>query len=225
MTHAAYDPSPPVRHPLRVELFALAHSDAGEPLVHLPSLSIGLAAAMLTSLIMPTERVRIVADAAIVVNRSMSGDPVADWAVRHLDGMRGGLSVRAAVRELAVHAYDKVAAGLIAGGLVERAPRRRRLSRIERYPLTDPNLVYRVRGRLRYVTAGHEEPDPQTDALGGLIRALGLESELYLDSTRADLRGLLRQMLARVDRSYPGIRAVIDKAENLIGDTAVSVYR
>lgn len=225
MTHAAYDQTPPVLHPIHVELFILTHSEKGEPLAHLPSLSIGLAGAILAELIFPVERVRIVDDAAVVVNRIMSGDPVADWAVSFLSSFRRSVPVREALRELAGDAYNNVTAGLIAGGIVERVTRRRLFSRIDTYPVTDPRLIYRVRGRLRYVALGNEAPDPQTDALAGFLRALSLESELYLDTGHNDLRGILAQMAARVDEGYAGVGTVIDNTENLIGDTAVSVYR
>jgi hypothetical protein len=225
VSHAAFAPPPPSRHPLRVELFVLTHDDTGSPLAHLPSLSLGLAGAILVGLTLPTERVRVVGEAAIVVNREPSSDPVADWAARFLGGFRPSLSVREALRELAVHAYDKVTAGLIAGGYIERVTRRRLLGRVTSYPPTDPSVIPRVRGRLRYVALAYEDPDPQTDALAGLIRALNLESELYLDGMDEDIRALLRQMLGRVGQVHPHVEQIIDAVEDLVGEAAVSVYR
>lgn len=224
MTHA-FAPPPPSRHPLRVELFVLTHDDNGNPVAHLSSLSLGLAGAILVGLTMPTERIRVVGDVAIVVDREATGDPVADWAARFLGGFRPSLSVRESVRQLAAHAYDKVTAGLIAGGHIDRVTRRRLLGRSTTYPPTDPTIIPRVRGRLRYVALAYEEPDAQTDALAGLIRALNLESELYLDGMDENIRVVLRQMLARVGKAQPQVETIINAVEDLVGEMAVSVYR
>ncbi|MFD2764316.1 GOLPH3/VPS74 family protein [Micromonospora eburnea] len=224
MSHAAFD-TPPVRLPLRVELFVLTHNDSGAPLAHLPSLSLALAGAILTSLVAPIERVRVVGDAAIAVHRQPTGDPVADWALTFLARHHRSLSVREAVRLLGEHAYDKVTAGLIAGGLVEQVTRRRMLGRVTAYPPTDPAVIHRVRGRLRYGVLGYDDPDLQTDALAGLLRALRLESELYLDGFDTDLRDRLRQMLTRAGHHTPATEKIICAVEDLIGETAVSVYR
>jgi hypothetical protein len=230
MSHAAFTPPPLSRQPLRVELFLLTHDDDGNPLAHLPSLALGLAGAILIGLTMPDERmpierVRVVGDAAIGVSPEPSGDPVADWAARFLAGFRPSLTVREAVRQLAGHAHDKVTAGLIAGGYIEPVTRRRLLGRVTTYPATDPGMIHRVRGRLRSVATAYEQPDPQTDALAGLIRALNLESELYLDALGADLRGLLRTMLTRVGRAHPHVERIVTTVEELVGETAVAVYR
>ncbi|MEU5909368.1 GPP34 family phosphoprotein [Micromonospora sp. NPDC047527] len=224
MSHAVFH-TPPVRLPLRVELFVLTHNDSGAPLAHLPSLSLALAGAILTNLVAPIERIRVVGDAAIAVHRQPIGDPVADWALTFMARNHRALSVREAVRLLGEHAYDKVTAGLIAGGLVEQITRRRMLGRSIAYPPTDPAAIHRVRGRLRYGVLGYDAPDPQTDALAGLLRALRLESELYLDGFDTDLRDRLRQMLARAGQHTPATEKIICAVEDLIGETAVSVYR
>ncbi len=90
---------------------------------------------------------------------------------------------------------------------------------------TDPGIIPRVRGRLRYVAMAYEDPDPQTDALADLIQALNLESELYLDGIGEDVRALLRQMLGRVGQVHPHVEQIINTVEDLVGETAVSVYR
>ncbi|WP_307961784.1 GOLPH3/VPS74 family protein [Salinispora arenicola] len=159
------------------------------------------------------------------MRRQLTGDPVTDWALTFLARHPRALSVREAVRLLGEHAYDKVTAGLIAGGLVEQVTRRRMLGRTVAYPPTDPAMIHRVRGRLRYGVLGYDDPDPQTDALAGLLRALRLESELYLDGYDTDLRGRLRQMLTRAGQHTPATEKIICSVENLIGETAVSVYR
>ena len=226
MSHP-FAPTPPAnRLPLRVELFVLTHTEAGEPLAHRPSLSTRLAGAILVGPVVPVERVRLIGgSAAVVVDHQMTGDPVADWALTTLAGHQSSMSVQDALRQLAVDAYQRTAAGLVAGGLVKETSRRRLFGRSVGYPPTDSAIIPRVRGRLRYVMQGIEAPDPQTDVLAGLIRALGLESDLYLDAVGEDLRSIMRQMLNRVATEYPGVKEIVKAVESLIGESAVSVYR
>ncbi|MER7277975.1 GPP34 family phosphoprotein [Dactylosporangium sp. NPDC000244] len=224
------------RHPLRVELFFIAHSDTGEPLVHPNALSIGLAAAILIDLLHPIERITVSDGGAgiIVGSRNLTGDPVADWAMRLLDVYRPetaiheyhpSMTVRDALQQLATHAYQRTAAGLIAGDLAAEVTRRRRLGgKVTTYPPTDEMVISRVRSRLSGVLRTIDKPDPQTDALAGLIRALDLPSVLYLDGLGLDLRAELQAMLARVGRRTRAVRVIVEIAEALIAETAVSVY-
>jgi hypothetical protein len=226
-------PAPNVRQPLRVELFFLTHSETGEPLAHTAALAVALAGAVLIDdLLRPVERIRLIGDHAIVVNPGLSGDPVADWAIRELAGTRPGaglerqrsMGVRAAIRTLAVHAYERTAAGLYAGGLVHDVTTRRLSRARRRYPPTDPADIARVRGRLCSVLTGHTHPDPHTAALAGLIQALGLVSELYLDGSRLDVRGLLGRLTALVEAGNPAAHQVLAVTDDLIAETAVAVY-
>jgi hypothetical protein len=242
-------PPPNLRQPLRVELFFLTHSEAGEPLAHAGTLAVALAAAILIDQLLrplwrpshtqqpqqpqqlePLERLRVVGPQVIVINPDVSGDPVADWAITALGGGRvrsvserqRSLTVRDAIRALAVHAYQRTTAGLYAGDLACEVIKRG-LGRGRRlYPPTDPANIARVRGRLCSVLTGNTPPDPQTDALGGLIHALNLTEPLYLD--RPDLRDLLRHLCARVEEFQPVVHQILTATEDLIAETAVPVY-
>lgn len=236
-------PPPNLRQPLRVELFFLTHSETGEPLAHVGTLAVSLAAAILIDQLLrpiwrpshaqqiePLERLRVVGPQVIVINPDVSGDPVADWAITALGGDRirsvserhWSLTVRDAIRALAVHAYQRTTAGLYAGDLA-REVIKRGLGRGRRlYPPTDPANIARVRGRLGSVLTGNTQPDPQTDALGGLIQALNLTEPLYLD--RPDLRDLLRHLCARVEEFQPAVHQILTATEDLIAETAVPVY-
>ncbi|MEU0557463.1 GPP34 family phosphoprotein [Dactylosporangium sp. NPDC006015] len=227
-------PPPNLRQPLRVELFFLTHSETGEPLAHAGALAVALAGAVIIDdLLRPIERLRLIGPQVIVVNPAVSGDPVADWAIRALGGFTAGqglerqrsVGVRDAIRALAAHAYDRTTAGLYAGDLVRDVNRRRLGRGRPRYPPTDPANIARVRGRLCSVLTGYTHPDPQTDALGGLLRALDLASELYLDGSGLDLQGLLGQMTDRVDAASPAVRQILAATDDLIAETAVAVYR
>jgi hypothetical protein len=227
-------PAPNLRQPLRVELFFLTHAETGEPLTHPNAHAVALAgAALIDDLLRPVERLRIVGPQVVVVNADVSGDPVADWVVRTLGGHRGAsvldrpqrsYSVRDAVRAIAVHAYDRTAAGMYAGDLVQELKRRRLSGGRRRYPPTDTGVIARVRGRLCSVLTGHTPPDPQTAALAGLVLALDLTSELYLDGSGLDVRSLLKALVDWAGRGMPEIQQLIGATDDLIAEAAVAVY-
>ncbi|GAB3849368.1 GPP34 family phosphoprotein [Dactylosporangium cerinum] len=235
-------PPPNLRQPLRVELFFLTHSETGEPLANTAALAVALAGAIIVDHLLrplwrqgndrqlqPHDRLRLFGTQVIVVNPDVSADPVADWAVTALGGARvrsvserqRSMPLREAIRVLAVDAYKRTTAGLYAGDLA-REVTRRGLNRGRRYPPTDPGNIARTRGRLCSVLTGYTHPDPQTDALGGLIQALSLTSELYLD--RPDLRDLLGYMTARVQEHDPAVHQILTATDDLIAETAVAVY-
>ncbi|MER7273485.1 GPP34 family phosphoprotein [Dactylosporangium sp. NPDC000244] len=227
-------PPPSLRQPLRVELFFLAHSETGERLASLAAAGVALAGAVLIDeLLRPVERIRVVERRVFVTSLSVSGDPVADWAVGLLAGPvtrsafappRQPLPVRDAIRALAADAYERTAAGMYAGNLIVQSSHRRIMRGRRRYPPTDPNVLPRIRGRLNSTLIGSTRPDPQTDALGGLILALDLVSELYLDGSGRDVRGLLGHMVDRIGTEGPTTRLVLDETDHLIGEAAVPVY-
>ncbi|MFG2042116.1 GPP34 family phosphoprotein [Dactylosporangium sp. NPDC048998] len=228
-------PAPPLRQPLRVELFFLTHSETGERLASPAAVGVALAGAvLLDELLRPVTRVHVADRRMIVTNPGLSGDPVADWAVSLLassSGMsaltsqRRWMDVRDIIRALAADAYERTAAGMYAGGLIVQASRRRIARGRRRYPPTDPNVIPRIRGRVNSTLSGHTVPDVQTDALGGLIRALDLVCELYLDGALFDVPAALRRMVERVGADQPAAGHVLAETYSLIGEAAVAVYR
>ncbi|MEV6922916.1 GPP34 family phosphoprotein [Dactylosporangium sp. NPDC051485] len=235
MTRALGEPAATIRHPLRVELYFLTHNEAGEPLAHHRALSMALAGAILADLAAPTAHVQIVYGSVLVRTWQLTGDPVADWALRVLQAHRPPpaahdaehqyLKVRDAIRELAVAAYERTLAGLVAGDLVREAVRRRIVgTKVRTFPPTDDRVIARVRGRLSSVLTGFTKPDWQTDALGGMVRALDLVSELYLDGSGLDIPALLTEMVQRVGEGYSGVREIIEATDELVAEAAVAVY-
>ncbi|WP_327009677.1 GPP34 family phosphoprotein [Dactylosporangium sp. NBC_01737] len=239
MSHAFGEPPTTIRQPLRVELYFLAHNEAGEPLAHQRALSVALAGTILADLLAPVEHISVADGLVFVRSRELTGDPVADWALRLLQAHRqrraarnsdglptlAALPMREALRQLAVAAHERTTAGLVAGDLVREVSRRRLIgTKAVTFPPTDEMVIPRVRGRLRSVLTGFTQPDWQTDALGGMVRALDLVSELYLDEAGLDIWGLLAETVRRIGETYPAVREVIDTTEALIAETAVSVY-
>ncbi|MGI5238772.1 GOLPH3/VPS74 family protein [Dactylosporangium sp. CA-139066] len=227
-------PLPNLRQPLRVETFFVAHSETGERLASSAALGVALGgAALIDELLRPVERIRIVDRHVLVVDHSVSGDPVADWLI----GVLGGPPVRTllapsprpstlrdAIHTLARDAYERTAAAMYAGNLVVQPGRRRLVPGRRRYPPSDPHVIPRIRGRLISALTGSANPDPQTDSLGGLVLALDLVSELYLDGSGHDVPALLRHMVERVSVEHPAIRQILADTHSLIGEAAVRVY-
>lgn len=235
MTRAFGDPAQTIRQPLRVELYFLAHNDAGEPLAHRRAMAVALAGAVLADLAAPVEHVQIIYGQLVVRTWQLTGDPVADWALRVLqahrtapvahDAERPPLMLREALRQLAVAAHERTTAGLLAGDLVREVSRRRIVgTKVRTYPPTDDRVIPRVRGRLRSVLTGYTQPDWRTDALGGMVRALDLVSELYLDESDRDIPTLLAGMVHRVGQQYPAVQDIIQATDELVAEAAVSVY-
>ncbi len=230
--HAAAEPHS-TRHPLWADLWIITHAEDGEPLAHVPSLSLGLAGALLTHLVLPTDwdrerqgfstsRALIVGDAVIVTDPMPTGKPLVDWATAHLHAA-ARTSVRDALNDLALFAYDKVQAALFAADMIRPVERRRLLARKTTYPLSNSRAIYQVRGRLCHVVQTFVRIDPETDALGGLFRALNLEPQLYLDLP--DISDRRDAMTRRLGRTTRAAERVIHTTQDLIGEAATAVYR
>ena len=74
------------------------------------------------------------------------------------------------------------------------------------------------------VLTGHTPPDPQTAALAGLILALDLASELYLDGSGLNVRALLKALVDWAGRGRPEVQQLIAATDDLIAEAAVAVY-
>ena len=111
--------------------------------------------------------------------------------------------------------------------------RTRRFGRV-RYQPTDPtdvvNARHYPRARVKSLDTRPTPPDPATDAMCGLIRALWIEDTLNLELPADDLRARLDTITAHFTTTNPApdlaaIPAVTTSVDAAIGDLAVSVYR
>ncbi|MET8358856.1 GPP34 family phosphoprotein [Micromonospora sp. NPDC005171] len=219
------------RLPLRDDLFLLGHDDdTGHAHVHRQTLALGLAGAVLIDLYLagrvtldpnddtdPANHQRIHPH----IDRPV-GDLIADAAtatIRHTHPpLRGWL------RGFSADLYDRTRAGLVAGGILRHHTRRRLggLMRADTYLPTDSKWAVIARSRLRYLAAGHEQPNNHTAALAGLVADLGLTHHLYLDDDITTLTSRLKAIAAQHYQPVRDITAAVDAA---VGDLTTAAYR
>lgn len=219
------------RLPLRDDLFLLGHDDdTGHLHVHRQTLALGLAGAVLIDLYLagrvtldPNDDTRPASHQRIHphIDRAV-GDLIADAAtatIRHTHP-----PLRAWLRGFSDDLYERTRAGLVAGGIVRQHTRRRLggLMRADTYLPTDSKWAVIARSRLRYLAAGHEQPDNHTAALAGLVAGLGLTHHLYLDDDTPALAARLKAIAAQHYQPVRHITAAVDAA---VGDLATAAYR
>ncbi|MER7506590.1 GPP34 family phosphoprotein [Nonomuraea pusilla] len=212
---------------LHEELYLIAHDQSGKPAVHQTSMALGLAGAALLELAL-SGRVALEDGRAAAVPaappRPGPGDGgVADGllALIQRDGARR--DARLWIKKTAEDVYPRTRDGLVSAGVLARVTGRRlgMLPRT-RYQVTDLAYVVRASYGVRSAVEGWKEPDARAAALCGLVGALRVEGELYLDQPSAQLVGRLR---AIAEASSPAVRDVVAAVDAFIGEAAVAVYR
>ncbi|SEL91848.1 GOLPH3/VPS74 family protein [Nonomuraea pusilla] len=212
---------------LHEELYLIAHDQSGKPAVHQTSMALGLAGAALLELAL-SGRVALADGRAAAVPaappRPGPGDGgVADGllALIQRDGARR--DARLWIKKTAEDVYPRTRDGLVSAGVLARVTGRRlgMLPRT-RYQVTDLAHVVRASYGVRSAVEGWKEPDARAAALCGLVAALRVEGELYLDQPSAQLVGRLR---AIAEASSPAVRDVVTAVDAFIGEAAVAVYR
>ena len=210
------------RLPLYQELWLLGHDEHGTPHIHLPSLNIGLAGAVLIELVM-AERITLRAGTICVYDRKRVGEPLLDATRTAIANERGQRLLPIWLRWIAEDIYERTTGAMIAAGLVVReVSRRHLLARRETYRPTDPLAASRTRGAVSYAVRGHDNPDWQCVALCGLLGALSLQDVLYLAGSSSDLRNRLQQ----IGRwHHQDVQAIVTAVDRLLGDVAVAAVR
>ncbi|WP_328654456.1 GPP34 family phosphoprotein [Micromonospora sp. NBC_00330] len=223
--------APIPRLSLRDDLFLLGHDDdTGHPHVHRQALALGLAGAVLIDLYLagrvtldPNDDTRAAGHQRVHphVDRPV-GDLIADAATVTIRNAHPLL--RAWLRGFSPDLYERTRAGLVAGGILRQYTRRRLggLIRADVYLPADSKWAVIARSRLRYLAAGHEQPDNHTAALAGLVASLGLTHHLYLDDDTAILAARLKAIAAQHYQPVRDITAAVDAA---VGDLATAAYR
>jgi hypothetical protein len=144
------------RLPLYQELWLLGHDEHGTPHIHLPSLNLGLAGAVLIELVM-AERITIRTGSICVYDRAGIGEPLIDATRSAIAAERSQRLLPIWLRWIADDIYERTTGALIAAGIVVRQVTRRHLvARTERYRPTDSTIASRIRGGVAYATYGHE---------------------------------------------------------------------
>ncbi|GIG62829.1 hypothetical protein Lfu02_72010 [Longispora fulva] len=204
--------------PLGDDLYLLAHSSEGKPYVHLPSLSVGLATAVLIELML-AGRIGVSEGRVIGYERRPINLSVADSA---LGAIFAGANQTPNywLRAVASDSYDRISGALTASGLLRKVQTRRLgLVPVTRIQPVDPEMAVRIRARLRYALRGPDEVPVADAALCAIVGIVGLESRVFLD-------GLPNGHLAAVSAGlHPMLRAILGAAEHEIAQAAMSAYR
>jgi hypothetical protein len=207
--------------PLYQALFLTAHDAHGEPLVHLPSLGLGLAGAAVLDLMLDKRLVLRGAQPAVLHGEPF-GDLVTDTLVRTLGTGPAQRPVAAWLRSGSVGMYDQVVHVLVGAGLITVETRRRLGLRRQLVPATDRVTLARMQTDLLHVYHGRRPGEPTWAALAGLIGVLRLERTLDTDDPGHEAAARLRWLAeAYVPESKPVLAAI----EDLLGETAIASFR
>ncbi|MCK2220095.1 GPP34 family phosphoprotein [Actinomadura sp. ATCC 31491] len=215
------------RLPLHQDLYLIAHDQSGKLLVHPASMGLGLAGAAMLELALAGR----VAVARGRVAASVPSRPAADPADA-ADDFSGDLlalvtrepgDVRTPVKKAAGAAYERTREALVAAGVLRRTTKRvMGLLPTTRYLIADIASVVRASSGARSAVEGWRQPDARCAALCGLVAALRLEEELYLDQPSGRLAARLREIAREGSREVAELVGVV---ETLVGEAAVAVYR
>ncbi|MEV3984623.1 GPP34 family phosphoprotein [Nonomuraea sp. NPDC049758] len=210
------------RPPLHHELFLIAHDQSGKPLVHQHSMALGLAGAVLLDLAL-SGRVTVGQGRITVVDPTPVGDAVVDSLVPLMSRDRAEGEARFWIKKLAEDAYDRTRQSLVTAGVLVMVTRRRMgMLPYTRYQLADIASVVRASAGVRSAVEGWKQPDGRGAALCGLVGALRLEAELYLDQPSARLVERLREIAGE---HSPVVREVVQLIDDMLGEAAVAVFR
>jgi len=222
-------PLPPL--PLRDELFLLGHNDdTGHPHIHRQALALGLAGAVLTDLYL-AGHIDLGDETRTADQRWLRphidrpvGDLIADTALTSIRYARTQPSLKGFLRGFSIDLYERTRAGLVAGGILRHASRRRLggLMRADSYLPVHSKWSVVARARLRSLATGYQQPDNHTAALAGLVAVLGLTEHLYLGDDTTTLTTHLKTIADQHLHPVRDITAAVDAA---VGDLATAAYR
>jgi hypothetical protein len=222
------------RRCVRDEVFLLGHDeDYGyRPRVPPASLAVGLAGAVFVDLLLAGD---VQAANGHVAGRSRyvrhDLDPICARVVADLAMTGAWISLREAVTGTATDLYERTLIQLITTDVI--TAKARRFGRVKYRPADENDVAHArhyPRHRAQALDRATAEPDPATDALCALIRALRIEATLYLELPADDLRTRLDTITAQYATNHPdphltAIPDLITAVETALGDVAVAVYR
>jgi len=207
---------------LRDDLYLLAHDDAGKPLAHRTTLSIGLASALLADLAL-AGRIDLIDGRVVVSDPGPVGEQFADRAVQAVLSLRNRHTPQTWIGWLAEDAYERVRGALLASGTLNRTTvRRLGLIPTTRFRPTNQEAMVLAHARARYAVLGLEQPDARTAALCALLAVLRLESSVYVNAPTTEVHDRLTQIAAA---NHPTIQQLIAAADTAAASASVALYR
>ncbi|HZE41316.1 MAG TPA: GPP34 family phosphoprotein [Stackebrandtia sp.] len=193
------------RLPVRTELYLLAHDEEGKPLVNVPILGVGLAAALMIDLAI-TGQIEAASGRVVArprpsggAHQGMVNGGIAGHSLSELYDARAHpptpLEVVMTWKE---GVYDRIRGEMVAADIIYPVKMRRLgLVPVTRYKMLDEGNVVKARTGLRRSVTGQAQASPADAALCGLLVELQLERALYLAIDNATLRESMRAIAAR----------------------------
>ncbi len=214
------------QHPhttLRDQLYMLAHERDGQLKTHLPSLRLGLAAAVVIDLI-HAQRLSVtggrihVNPTFVTLHDSISADTLT--AITYAGP---GNDLHGCLRWLAGESYERTRAGLYAAGHLLRREQKRLLGGTDEiWRPRKPEATEWIAGPLFRALHSNALIDTPTYALAGLVRALHLHNVIGVDLNSSDLLDYLGEL---AERSGSSVRETLHILDRLIGDVATAAFR
>lgn len=214
------------QHPhstLRDQLYLLAHERDGLPKTHLPSLRLGLAAAVVIDLI-HAERISVT-EGRIHVNPTFVtlSDSISAATLTAIINAGQANDLRACLRWLASDIYERTRGSLYAAGHLLRREQKRLLGgKDEIWRARQPDVTVFIAGPLFRALHSNALIDTPTYALAGLLRALHLQDVIGVNLHRNDLLAYLGEL---ANRSSSSVRETLHILDRLIGDVATAAFQ
>jgi hypothetical protein len=220
MTYSSSTPTP--QRTVRDQLYLLAHHDDGQPVIHIPSLSLGLAAAVMIDLVL-TERVTVTSGRIGISTVTPTGDAISDATLTAVLNTRQPRDLRPWLKWLSTDLYERTSSGLYAAGHVTRKFRRRLFGPDENiYRPTSGNTATYMAGPVFRAVNDSRYIEPPTYALAGLVGVLRLERVIGNNLSTNDLLARLAELARESDRP---VRDIVGTVERLVGDQATAAYQ
>lgn len=208
--------------PLHQQLYLTAHDEQGNAYIHLSSLSLGLAGAIVLDLLL-SERMVVHEGLVWAHPDHATGDPLTTTVLQAIDHLEKHRSMLFWVRLISSDAYDRVSGGLISAGLLSRVTRRKMGVRKDVFVPSDPGATARILSNALHLYHGRTAGDPLTAALCGLIGVLGLERGL--DSAQGTTNQVRKRLRQVADEHAPAAGPILDLVGDLLGEAAIAVSR
>lgn len=210
------------------ELLLIAYSDEGAMVASTEAVDCGLAGAVLMELML-ADRLTLGKQVVTVTSGYPAGDPLLDDALARIRAASRPRPPREWVKQLRDGLRERVLERLVARGVLRRE--RDRVLWIfprTRYPSAtgaEPAVETDARHRLRAMLDGSGPVDPRTAALGALVRAAGLDQEVFPELSGRERE---RRLAAAVATGWPdravqrAIKDLQDEVATMVATTAVT---
>jgi hypothetical protein len=205
----------------RDRLYLLAHDSDGDPLTHLPSIRLGLAAATICDLIL-SEHLTVQKGQISYRAGASVADPINAVVLGAVHASKPPRDLRRWLKWISGDIHERTTSGLHACGQLVRTSKRRLLGpdRIAYRPRT-PEVANYVCAPLYRALCGTNYIDTSTYVMAGLVHALQLQRVIGINLSNTQL---LDQLYDLAIRAEPPVSETVQTLHQLIGETATAAH-